>query len=53
LSLTLREERRSREFENRMPGGIFGPKRGEVNLKGRDSLGDLGINGRIKWVLKK
>jgi len=29
-SLTLREERRLRVFENRMPRGIFGPNRDEV-----------------------
>ena len=29
-SLTLREERRLRAFENRVPGRIFGPKRDEV-----------------------
>jgi hypothetical protein len=29
-SLTLREERRLRVFENRMLRRIFGPKRGEV-----------------------
>jgi len=29
-SLTLREERRLRVFENRMLRGIFGPKRDEV-----------------------
>jgi hypothetical protein len=30
LSLTLREEHRLREFENRMLRRIFGPKRDEV-----------------------
>jgi hypothetical protein len=30
LSLTLREERRLRVFENRVPRRIFGPKRDEV-----------------------
>ena len=29
-SLTLREERRLRVFENRVLGGVFGPKRDEV-----------------------
>jgi hypothetical protein len=29
-SLTLREERRLRMFENRVPRRIFGPKRDEV-----------------------
>jgi hypothetical protein len=30
LSLTLREEHRPRVFENRVLGGIFGPKKEEV-----------------------
>jgi hypothetical protein len=34
-SLALREERRLREFENRVLGRIFGPKRDEVTEKCR------------------
>jgi hypothetical protein len=30
LGLTLRNEHRLRAFENRVPGGIFGPRRDEV-----------------------
>jgi len=34
-SLTLREERRLRVFENRVLRNLFGPKRGEVRGKWR------------------
>jgi len=34
-SLTLREERRLRVFENRVLRGVFGPKRDEVTVKWR------------------
>ena len=34
-SLTLREERRLREFKNRVLRGIFGPKKNEVTGKWR------------------
>jgi hypothetical protein len=33
LSLTLREERRLRVFENRVLRTVFGPKRGEITGK--------------------
>jgi hypothetical protein len=58
--VTLKEQHRSRVSEIRVLRRIFGPKREEVtesrrklqkgSLKGRDNLGDLGIDGRI--VLK-
>ena len=35
LSLTLREERRLRVFENRVLRTIFGPKRDEVTIERR------------------
>ena len=45
LSLTLREERRLRVFENRVLGRIFGPKRDEVTGEWRklhnEELNDL------------
>ena len=34
-SLTLREERRLRVFENRVLGGVFGPKRDEIRVEWR------------------
>ena len=34
-SLTLREERRLRVFENRVLGRIFGPTRGEIKGSGK------------------
>jgi len=44
-SLTLREERRLREFENRMLRRIFGPKRNELTREWRklhkEELNDL------------
>ena len=44
-SLTLREERRLRVFENRVLRGIFGPKRGEITGEWRklhnEELNDL------------
>ena len=62
-SLTLREERRLRVFENRVLRRIFGPKRDEVTEKWRklhnEELNDLysspSIGGviqsrRIRWA---
>jgi hypothetical protein len=44
-SLTLREERRVRVFENRVLRNIFGPSRGEVTIQWRklhnEELNDL------------
>jgi hypothetical protein len=44
-SLTLREERRLRVFENRVPSWMFGPKRDEVTREWRklrnEELNDL------------
>jgi hypothetical protein len=37
-SLTLREERRPREFENRVFRRIFGPKRDEVTGVGENYI---------------
>jgi len=37
-SLTLREERRLRVFENRVLRGIFGPKRDEVTGSGENYI---------------
>jgi hypothetical protein len=37
-SLTLREERRLTEFENRVLRRIFGPKRGEVTGSGENYI---------------
>jgi len=55
-SLTLREERRLRVFENRMLWGIFGPKRNEVRREWRtlhdEELNDL-YSSRILFRLIK
>jgi predicted component of type VI protein secretion system len=41
LSLTLREERRLRVFENRLLRRIFGPKRDEVTGRHKEELHNL------------
>jgi hypothetical protein len=55
-SLTLREERRLRVFENRVLRGIFGPKRDEVTGEWRtpqnEELHDLHSSPNIVWVMK-
>jgi hypothetical protein len=56
LSLTLREERRLRVFENRVLRGILGPKRDEVTEEWRklhnEELTDLYSRRNIIWVIK-
>jgi hypothetical protein len=55
-SLTVREERRLRVFENRVLRGIFGPKRDEVTGKWRklhnEEFLDLYCLSTIVWVIK-
>jgi hypothetical protein len=55
-SLTLREERRLRVFENRVLRRIFGPKRDEVTGEWRklhhEELSDLFSIPNILWVVK-
>ena len=55
-SLTLREERRLRVFENRVLRGIFGSKRDEVTGEWRklhnEELNDLYCSPYIFWVIK-
>ena len=55
-SLTLREERRLRVFENRVLRGIFGPKRDEVTGEWRklhnEKLNDLYCSSNIVRVIK-
>ena len=55
-SLTLREGRRLRVFENRMLRRIFGPKRDEVTGDWRklhnEELNDLYSSPSIIWVIK-
>jgi len=55
-SLTLREERRPRLFENRMLRRIFGPKRDEVTEKWRklhnEELNDLYSSPNNARVIK-
>jgi len=55
-SLTLREERRPRVFENRVLKGIFGPERDEVTGEGRkvhnEGLNDLYCSPNIVRVIK-
>jgi len=54
-SLTLREERRLRVFENRVLRGIFGPKRDEVTGEWRklhnEELNDLCCSSNIFRVI--
>jgi hypothetical protein len=55
-SLTLREERRLRMFENRVLRKVFGPKRDEVTGEWRklhnEELNDLYSLPKILWVVK-
>jgi hypothetical protein len=55
-SLTLREERRLRVFENRVLRRIFGPKRDEVTREWRklhnEELNDLLYSPNIVRVIK-
>jgi hypothetical protein len=55
-SLTSREERRLRVFENRVLRGIFGPKRDDVTGEWRklqnEELHDLYCSHIIVWVIK-
>ena len=55
-SLTLREERRLRVFENRVLRRVFGPKRDEVRREWRKlhnkELNDLYASLNIVWVIK-
>jgi len=52
----LREERRLRVFENRVPRRIFGPKRDEVIRKWmklhNEELKGLYLSLNIVWVIK-
>ena len=54
-SLTLREERRLRVFENRVLRRVFGPKRDEVTGEWRklhnEKLNDLNSLPNIVWVV--
>jgi len=55
-SLTLREERRLRVFENRMLRRIFGPKRDEITREWRklhtEELNDVYSSPNSDWVTK-
>ena len=55
-SLTLREERKLRVFENIVLRRIFGPRRGEVRGEWRrlhnKDLNDLYSSPNIVWVIK-
>jgi len=55
-SLTLKEERRLRVFENRVMRKIFGPKRDEVTGRWRklhyEELNDVYCSPNILWVIK-
>ena len=55
-SLTLREERKLRVFENRVLRRIFGPRRDEVTGEWRrlhnEELNDLCISTNIVWMIK-
>jgi hypothetical protein len=56
LSLTLKEIHRLREFENRVPRKIFGPKRDEVTGEWRklhnEELRDLYSSPGISRIIK-
>jgi hypothetical protein len=55
VSLTLREEKRLRVFENRVLREIFGPKRkvtGEWRRLHNKELNDLYSSPNIIWVIK-
>ena len=55
-SLTLREERGLRGFENRVLRRLFGPKRDEVTVEGRklhmEKLNDLNCSPNVIRVIK-
>jgi len=55
-SVTFREERRLRVFENRVLRAIFGPMRDEVTEEWRrlhnEELHDLYASSNIIWVIK-
>jgi len=51
-SLTLREERRLRVFENRVLRGIFGSKRDEAKLQ-NEELHDLYSSPNTVWVINR
>jgi hypothetical protein len=55
-SLTLREERRLRVYENRVLRKIFGPRSDEVTGEWRklhnEKLNDLYSSSNIVWVIK-
>jgi hypothetical protein len=55
-SLTLREERRLRVFENKVLKRMFGPKRdkvtGELRKLHNEELKDLYYSPNIIWVIK-
>ena len=55
-SLTLREERKLRVFENMVLRRIFGPRRDEVKGKWRrlhnEELNDVYSSPNIVWVIK-
>jgi len=55
-SLTLREERKMRVFENRVLKRIFGPKMDEVKREWRklhnEELNDLYFSPSSFWVIK-
>ena len=55
-SLTLREERRLRVFENRVLRRIFGPKRDEVTREWKtlhnEELNNMQSSPNVVWVIK-
>ena len=55
-SLTLREEKKQRVFENKVLRRIFGPRRDEVTEEWRrlhnEELNDLYYSSNIVWVIK-